>query len=543
MKKTEKVVFCVHNAAGIEICPPLANRVLAAHLQASAPEGTIETAVLDFDGAASADETLALVLKEDPDVVCLTCYAWNCQKAFALADAVKRERPETAVIAGGIQLNYDARDMAALKSAHKGIDVIVRREGELFLSEYFAQKKSARPKGGAVVEGKPAGRAAEYEKSLYQLFPPRSGAYDFLLINVDGPGKCYFNKCGFCLAPYYSSSFAPTTRSQMIKDVEWARDRFGKFYYNEPYINVNRKTLLDRARFLAEMGIAKSKRHEVYIRYDIFGEPDADALAELNACAGIGLQTIGEEAIRLSNRIFKKDRFEKALELLKSRGVDAAVDLMIGLPGETYDGFMAGYEYVSSLGARINANRLMVLPGSDFYYKRDALGLVYDARTCNIISTPAMTERELRKILSVTGAATVGEEGGSGEGANDRRYAETQNNPQTAAAKSFNKAAAREALLNARRFLASLPSVSSAAYKIETWGGDEVLIASFSYGAPEAGKRCRLAFLPAGCACDYAIEAGNFKLAILDRPPKRLAEEIERAAKSLRERPNPDKTA
>ena len=61
----------------------------------------------------------------------------------------------------------------------------------------------------------------------------------------------------------------------------------------------------------------------------------------------LGLQTESDETARIINRGYKREAFERAMEILERYGVRAVVHMMAGLPGEGRDQLLKTVEYVN----------------------------------------------------------------------------------------------------------------------------------------------------------------------------------------------------
>lgn len=91
-------------------------------------------------------------------------------------------------------------------------------------------------------------------------------------------------------------------------------------------------------------------------RPDCINEEVLDLLEEMNkkvyVWLEIGLQTIHEETAKNFNRGYSLDVFDKAIEGLKSRGIDTVVHSIFGLPGETKEMMLQTVDYIANKGVR-----------------------------------------------------------------------------------------------------------------------------------------------------------------------------------------------
>lgn len=109
---------------------PLGFMSLAGQLEGSRPDWSIK--IIDCPGSKIGWKTLLSTLNCDwPDVICVGEETVSSQEAVRLAGFVKKQRPSTIVIGGGVFFSYAAEE--SLKADF--IDYIVHGEGEISLLE------------------------------------------------------------------------------------------------------------------------------------------------------------------------------------------------------------------------------------------------------------------------------------------------------------------------------------------------------------------------------------------------------------------------
>jgi hypothetical protein len=109
----------------------------------------------------------------------------------------------------------------------------------------------------------------------------------------------------------------------------------------------------------------------------------------------VGLQTTTDEAQRLMRRREQQEVFAGAVERLRALCVPE-VELILGLPGDTAEGFQQSVRFALSLPVSVSIYRLRLDPWSAFLQQREALGLQADfSRSARVVSTPQMPAEEL----------------------------------------------------------------------------------------------------------------------------------------------------
>lgn len=114
----------------------------------------------------------------------------------------------------------------------------------------------------------------------------------------------------------------------------------------------------------------------------------------------IGLQSINPSALALMKRSVDPARFRSAIETISEFHVPV-VEIILGLPGDTLEGFAETFRFALDLPAAIEVYRLRLDPGSEFMRDRDALGLVADfSREARVVSTPTFSEKDLERAAT-----------------------------------------------------------------------------------------------------------------------------------------------
>jgi coproporphyrinogen III oxidase-like Fe-S oxidoreductase len=147
----------------------------------------------------------------------------------------------------------------------------------------------------------------------------------------------------------------------------------------------------------------------VEISAEIYAEsvtPDnIDRIGFVTHC-DIGLQTIAPQASEAVGRPWRQDRFEQGYHLLKKAGKELNCSMIVGLPGETLESFIAGMNYVEEElePYRIMYNHLLLLRGTPLRHEAAKHGIVYDpVPPYPVRQTSSMPETDLKKALALAG--------------------------------------------------------------------------------------------------------------------------------------------
>jgi hypothetical protein len=361
-------------------------------------------AARDADGAAPreefrlGDEHLAQLAAGDPDAVCFSAYCWNVDAALAACARLKQRRPETLTVLGGRAVE----DVGpALLRDYPAVDHVVQGEAERSFVELLGRWRAGAPRdrdlpagvlgrgaSGEIVSGPAAAPIAALDAlpSPYLTgvaHPPPEG----MMLELS---RGCVNRCGYCA---WSSAKERRTFSQerIADELRWALQH-----------DVRHVTLLDSAinyepgtvaRFVAAATLAdpgRELRYTYNLRHELVTPEQVALLARLRAQQVLlGMESLTEAAMRESDRQpLDCARFEAALRLLRRLSPDGGtpatvVGVVLGLPGDTLDGFRRTMDYLGELstepaGSPIGAvlvSLLQVFPGTTLWRRREALGV------------------------------------------------------------------------------------------------------------------------------------------------------------------------
>ena len=295
-------------------------------------------------------------------IFCFSCFVWN---VVILETAAKILREKGFVcIAGGPEIT-------AHPSFYKGFDYTVSGEGEISVPLLIKKIIQLQKTDKIIISKSPE---LECMTSPYldgMIDPSEYGGVLWELAR-----GCPF-KCAYC----YESKGEKTVRLFPMEKIKAELDFFAKkkvpqVFVLDPTYNVNKKRAIELLRLIA------SKTPETFYYFEARAEfIDRELAREFTRipCAlQIGLQSANEETLKLVNRPFDKKKFIRGLTVLNEEGVTFGLDLIYGLPGESFESFREGIDFaVSMLPNNLEIFCLSVLPGTELADIADSLGLDY----------------------------------------------------------------------------------------------------------------------------------------------------------------------
>lgn len=323
----------------------------------------------------------------EPDVLGLSLYLWNSERSLHLAREVKRLSPKTVILGGGPEVGPDN----AFLNERGELDVAVTGEAE----EVFPGVLDAILRG-TDVRALP-GVAARSGASMSAFTPPRPATFPltrFPSPYVDGtlavdPTRAVYvetvrgcrSHCTFCFYPKSSASLRTLDVADARRTLEafLARGARG-IVFLDPTFNHRPQfdALLDA---ILEVNRDRSATFFAEVRAEGLTEAQADKLAAAGFTKlEIGLQSVNPEALKRSQRGGSPELVAKAAAMLRARGIDLLVDLIIGLPGDRAEDVRRGVDFLLAhdLGRFAQVFPLSVLPGTAMRASAAQDGLEFD---------------------------------------------------------------------------------------------------------------------------------------------------------------------
>ncbi len=313
-----------------------------------------------------ADELWNASGKNKESVFCFSVFVWNVDILRKAASLLKDKG--CTCIAGGPEIT-------AHPAFYKDFDFTVSGEGEVsvpgLLCKIILNKKSEKS-----------------DSVIFSTSPELSLLHSPYLDGIIDPSEyggalwelargCPF-KCAYC----YESKGEKTVRLFSMERIKeelelFARKKVPQIFVLDPTYNVNKKRAVELLRLIA------SKTPDTFYYFEARAEfIDRELAREFTKipCAlQIGLQSANEEVLKLVNRPWDKKKFLKGISILNEEGVTFGLDLIFGLPGETFGSFRDGMDFALSLYPNnLEVFCLSVLPGTNLYDRASDLGIIWE---------------------------------------------------------------------------------------------------------------------------------------------------------------------
>ena len=385
----------------------------------------VETVIREFTVNEQADRVLAALVAEQADVAAFSCYIWNIGETLKLAPDLKQVRPETFIMLGGPEASYGVFELMAQNPA---IDCVVRGEGEETFRELMALL--LRTGGGRdALQGVSAGIvfrtgnetiAAPEREPIPDLdiipSPFAAGLVDLKkpLVYYESSRGCPFS-CAFCM-----SSLDRGVRSFSMKRIK--ADLGLLIVQGVQTVKLVDRTFnydAGRANEIWDFILAENRvsRFHFEIAADLLTEDNFRILRRVPAGMfrfEIGVQSGDERTLTRVGRSSDLERlFANVRRLREETGVIVHLDLVAGLPGEDFPGFLNTlqrlFDVLTSAGqwrgeeCHIQVEPLKVLKGSPMRKIAAEENYAYSAAPpYKVLRTPWLSFVEICRIETMS---------------------------------------------------------------------------------------------------------------------------------------------
>lgn len=331
------------------------------------------------------------IFRMKPAVLGISCYIWNITMVEELIRDYKKIDPGCIIILGGPEVSQDAVQVLL---DNPGADVVVMGEGEIVLKQVLASIHGNQ--GLAGIRGIIYRRQGELQSggeapliSDLALVPsPYQGDmsfYDHKVIYYETSRGCPFN-CGYCLSSTIKGvRYFPLERVK--GELEYLIGRkVTKIKFVDRTFNSDEKRALEIMQFiLNQVGEGAATSFHFEICADIISEVMLEFLDQIPPGLfdfEIGVQSTCPETLKAINRHANWDKLQKAVRRIKfNRNIHIHIDLIAGLPYETYQRFGQSFNDVYVLGPDvIQLGFLKLLKGSQIHKEKEKYQYIFQSK-------------------------------------------------------------------------------------------------------------------------------------------------------------------
>ncbi len=352
------------------------------------------------------------LLVSEPDIIGISVYIWNVDKCGDLISILKGRKPKLIIIAGGPEVSYEPEYF--LNNWH--IDFVINGEGEFVLGELLSTIEKIQPSHLYSIDiesvsspnkvSKTAAKA-DLEKlaglpSPYMLEEDAAERTNRIVYFETSRGCPY--QCGYCLSSLEQGvRYFP--HEHIFKNLKYLiNNNVRQIKFLDRTFNLNKnhtKTIFDFLIKEYKPGI--SFQFEIYA--DLLNDESIDYLNERLPPHyfrfEIGIQSTYEPTNKAVNRkqdfSILSDNIRKIMDCGK---IDLHLDLIAGLPYETFERFRKSFNDVFALQAKeVQLGFLKMLRGTSLRHNALLYGYQYSPKApYEIISNNDISIEELKRI-------------------------------------------------------------------------------------------------------------------------------------------------
>ncbi|MBR5516351.1 MAG: DUF4080 domain-containing protein [Firmicutes bacterium] len=350
------------------------------------------------------------LVRANYDMVCFSCYIWNIEQIKAIASDLKKARPEIKICLGGPEVSFDAHVFARENS---WVDYILCGEGEYpfyrFVQVLMLDEKYMNTVPGLVYrhDGKiyvnPPMDPIDFDcvPFLYSILECEEDK----VVYYESARGCPF-KCSYCLSSI-DKVIRPLSLDRVKADLGYfLYKKVMQVKFIDRTFNYDEKRAYEIFRYIIDNDNGKTNFH-----FEICADLLNDRLMRLLSRARkglfdfeIGIQSTNPDTLKAVNR--KENVYpilynvEKLIEL---GNIHIHVDLIAGLPYETYEIFERSFNKVYDLGAdAFQMGFLKVLKGTPLEDMKEQYEIVArDKAPYEIISNFWLTSVELARLKTI----------------------------------------------------------------------------------------------------------------------------------------------
>lgn len=313
-----------------------------------------------FGGFFSFFDEPSDILKrmENPVVAAFSNYVWNYDYNLRIASLIKKSFPGCAVVFGGHQVSPGSEVL----EEYQFVDYLIHGEGE----EAFSELAEALASGGELTGipslsfrndvGSAVTNKTRVSRDGGYPSPYLSGLFDEMVNNSDINFSAIFETnrgcpyvCTYCDWGITGKNFKFFPIERVKKEIAWmAEHKIEHCFAADGNFGIS-----ERDAEIADLIIESKQKYGYPKRFDVtYAKENADRVFSIAAKLyengmfkgpSISFQTLCPEALKNVGRSnMSTDAFSALLQKYNARGIPAYSEMILGLPGETYESFCRG---------------------------------------------------------------------------------------------------------------------------------------------------------------------------------------------------------
>lgn len=369
----------IHSNLAVYYLREYANKYKFSQSEANKMEPSIT--IVEYTINHQVEKIFQSIYKEKPDVLAFSCYIWNVEIIEKLCVELRKVLPDTKIWLGGPEVSYDSKEYLI---KHQEVDGIMLGEGEETFTEIinYYSKESKNKQTLEEIKGivfRKEAQKQEVNELIYTGLRPLLNfnsipfPYDNLLdfenkiIYYESSRGCPFS-CSYCL-----SSVDKTVR---LRDIELVKDELNFFLkhkvkqvkFVDRTFNCKKEHALAVWKHIKENDNGITNFH-FEIAADLLDDEQIKLLGTMRSGLlqlEIGIQSTNLDTLKAINRKTDLKKIASNVNAIhKTRNIHQHLDLIAGLPHESYESFCNSFNEVYALKPdQLQLGFLKVLKGT-----------------------------------------------------------------------------------------------------------------------------------------------------------------------------------
>jgi len=358
------------------------------------------TSIAEFSINEKPEKILEIIKEEKPDVAALSVYIWNAAIIKALLPAVKKINPSVKIVCGGPEVSYNAMEWI---NDYPEIDYIITGGGEAGFRELALSGFNTSERIISRVNYPFRDVFFPYDDTEMKRLAGK-------FIYYESSRGCPF-RCSYCLS-------SRSDQKPDFRELDQVKDELDFFRFHKPrlvkFVDRTFNSRKEYYRGIWEFIVGKFKAGDTRFHFEIYPDLlDSDDIAFLSSVPAdlfqfeMGIQSLNNETLTAINRSRSKSGWMDNVKAVAERGnIHLHVDLIAGLPYESYSGFQNSFDIVHGINAHhFQCGFLKVLPGTEMCDRSDEFGLQfsplppYQVRSSRWISLEEINRLEIMAEL------------------------------------------------------------------------------------------------------------------------------------------------
>ncbi len=350
------------------------------------------------------------LVRANYDMICFSCYLWNIEQIKPLAADLKKACPELVIVLGGPEVSFTGPEFM---QANPWADFIICGEGEYPFYRFMQVIAAKNPQFDTVPGLIYRQNGKIFVNSLVEPLDMNLIPFPYSVLDCEEDRVVYYESsrgcpfgCTYCLSA--------TEKRVRALDLERTKADLGYFLYKKVMqvkfidrtFNYDRTRAYEIFKYLIENDNGVTNFH-----FEICADLLDDETLRLLARARkglfqmeIGIQSTNPETLAAIGR---KENVYPVLynteRLVALGNIHTHVDLIAGLPFETYELFRRSFNKVYALGAdAFQLGFLKVLAGTPLAAEKEKYGIIHrDRAPYEVISTNYMSASDLARLKMI----------------------------------------------------------------------------------------------------------------------------------------------